>query len=49
MLLLLSFNVIKKPHYQQAEIDLADAHQKTIIPLLIDTVRDLARAAGQDV
>lgn len=38
VLLLLSFNVIKKPHYQQAEIDLADAHQKTIIPLLIDTV-----------
>ena len=38
VLLLLSFNVIKKPHYQQAEVDLADAHQKTIIPLLIDAV-----------
>ena len=38
VLLLLSFNVIKKPHYQQAEVDLADAHQKTIIPLFMDAV-----------
>jgi TIR domain len=38
VLLVLSSNVIKKPHYQQAEIDLADAHQKTIIPVLIDKI-----------
>jgi hypothetical protein len=38
VLLMLSSSVIKKPHYQQAEIDLADAHQKTIIPVLIDNI-----------
>jgi TIR domain len=36
VLVLLSSNVIKKPHYPKIELDIADSRQKKIIPILLE-------------
>jgi len=38
VLMLLSSNVTKKPHYPKIELDLADSHQKKVIPVLLENI-----------
>ena len=38
VLMLLSSNVTKKPHYPKIELDLADSQQKKIIPVLLENI-----------
>jgi hypothetical protein len=38
VLVLLSSNVTKKPHYPKIELDLADSQQKKIIPVLLENI-----------
>jgi hypothetical protein len=46
VLVLLSHNVFRKPHYPQIEVDLADTHEKQIIPIFLEGISPLPKGFG---